>query len=833
MSPLFLDNLCVPQFSLYNKFCGNNIDSKGCCATTIELFTHQRRFLRLELIEVLTIQTIKILKKSVVLVLVTVLLIPIVGLTQDGSERTTILQTESNGEVIENWELSTTDFLPTRFADPIYDADTSAFIDSTRDVPENNASSIEQIYYQLATIRILDPSLTSLPSTVSDFWISQVLSFQRTSGGFGDWLGDRSSVSATQRALQILDWLGYVGLNVTLVGEYLDRLQNSLTDGYNSYLLDTDSDVHSTYHAIKSYQLIGSSPSNVTAVSDFLKRAQNPDGGFGLQTNNKKGIYWTSKITVTQDAIEGLAILAKEADNPQAALSFVQGLQLISSGGYVNDVSVIATSASYTSSALDTIYALAGTPINITSAAEYLHSLETVDGGFRLKPTSTVRSLMGTYYAVYGLSLLGHVPAYSSTTLNYVLNPSSRDGYGGTPGEVPSLRETFDAVYAQMLMGNYPSDVQGITDYIESYRNPDGGFGLTGSFTESTLRVAETYNLLGIPFPNPSETISFLKGLQLPNGGFVKFPGDTTAYIVSTYRAIRALEILGSHPDDVSGAISFIQGIQNGDGGFGGFLGDTSDVTSTYRAIRALNILGSSATSESAVGDFLTGSQNPDGGFRRGLLDTALPKNISNTIFTYSAIRALSILDLVPNDVAGVYSFVTSVQNFDGGYAEHPAFTSNIAYTFVSLYILRNFHYTSDFRISIPDDLDTIRFDYDSAIITINGLMGNLEYSITNTNSLMIMNAGVLISEGNVAVDTSSLSDGTYTLEIFARDPTGAEVLTEVTLLISRSETPTSTTTSAGQTDSTGLLQEPLVLILAMGGFAILIVLVSLNRKRA
>ncbi len=770
------------------------------------------------------------LKKFTVFAFIAFFLLPMIGFSQNGIET---LATESSIELVDVSELSATELLPTRFSDPVYDVDTIAFIDSTRHIPENNATSLEQIFYRLGTIQIIDPSLSSLASSERDFWISQVLSFQRSSGGFGDWLDDRSSVSATHRALQVLDWLGYVGLNTTLINEYLDRLQNTLTDGYNSYLLDTDSDVHSTYHAIKSYQLIGSSPSNVTAVSNYLKRAQNPDGGFGSQTNNEKAIYWTSKATVTQDAIDGLSILAVEADDPNAALSFVQGLQLIASGGFVNHISVLDTSASYASSALDAIYTLSGVPINVTSAIEYLHSLEEIEGGFRLKPTSTMKSLMGAYYAVLGLSYLGATPANATATLDYVLNPSTRDGYGGTPGETPSLRETFDAVYAQILMGHYPSDVQGIIDYLEVYRNLDGGYGLTNSFTESTLRVTETYNLLGIAFPNPTETISYLKSLQLPNGGFAKFSGDTTAYIVSTYRAIRALEILGSQPDDINGAISFIQGIQNGDSGFGGFLGDTSDVTNTYRAIRALSILGASATSVSGVNNFLKGSQNPDGGFRRGLLDTALPKNVSNIIHTYSAIRALSILDSVPDNVTGIYFFVTSVQNLDGGYAEHPSFTSNIAYTFVSLYILGHFHETSAFNVNIPDDLDSIRFDYDTATITINGKMGNLEYNITNTNSSTIMNQSVLVTEGNVIIDTSSLTDGTYILEIFARDPTGAEILTEVILLISRLEVPSTTSTTTGSTPSTGVLGDPLMLMLAIGGIVSIIVVAILYRRKS
>ncbi|MFQ5833060.1 MAG: prenyltransferase/squalene oxidase repeat-containing protein [Candidatus Thorarchaeota archaeon] len=729
----------------------------------------------------------RVLRKSLLLACLMFLLARMVGfsVSVDNSTSVKMIAQSQNRSGSQYSPSSAWEYTPYRYADPVYDTNTGRFINMTKNVEENNAVSVDQIFFRLGTLKMLDPSLSTLSPSVKDYWISQVLSFQRTSGGFGDWVGDRSSVLATQKALQILRWLGYAGLDTALVSAYLDRLQNSITDGYNSHLLDTDSDVHSTYHAVKSYQLINSSPSNPSAVSDYFRRAQNPDGGFGLQTNSVKGIYWTSTATVTQDAILGLSVLGQNASNPSAALSFLQGLQLVSSGGFVNEISpILTTSGSYSASALEAIYSLNGTPASITSVTNYLYSLETVEGGFRLKPSSVDRSLIGTYYCVLGLYILGQAPANATSTLNYVLSPPHSDGYGGAPGETPSLRETFDAVYSQVLMGNYPPNVQGIIDFVASYRNPDGGYGLSGSYVESTLRAIEIYNLIGASFSNVSDTISYLKSLQQPNGGFVKYRGETISYVVSTYRAVRALSLLQSQPENLNGAIAFLREAQNDDGGFGGYSGDSSDVTSTYRAVNALSILGASPSDVTSVISFLRNSQNPDGGFRRGQSDTSLPKNVSNIIFTYSALRALSILDSYPLDVRGAYNYTNMVQNFDGGYAEHPGFTSNIAYTFVSLYILRHFHEFSGFRIIIPNDFDSERFQYYFVRIDILGRMGGLEYSITNTNSSNVMMRGTLQSEGPVILNVANLENGTYVLSVYARDPTGAEILTEVSLFI-------------------------------------------------
>ncbi len=745
------------------------------------------------------------------------------------------------------------EYIPTIFAAPVYDAKTMEFVGSTRSVPENNATSVEQIFFRLATLRILDPDLSNLTVPVKSFWISQILSFQRSSGGFGHWKDDRSSVSSTHMALQSLDWLGHSSLNTTLVKSYLDNLQNSLTDGFNSYLLDTDSDVHATYLAVKSYSLIGESPSNVTAVAEYFKRAQNPDGGFGMQTNNEKGVYWTSEATVTEDAILGLDLLSDASNDPGAALDFVRGLQLISDGGFANDLSTPTSSSAYSASALSTIDFFADTPVNATSAEEYILSLEEPDGSFRLTSTSAGGSLKGIYLSVLALDKLGKAPTNILDTVDYILNIPTTDGFGGSPGDEASLRETFDAVYSYVLTDTALTNAQGIVDYVASYRNLDGGYGISGSYTESTLRAVEIHNLLDVTFPDPATTIAFLRSLQLPNGGFVKTSTDSTAYIVSTYRASRALQLLGSQPSNVAGAVAFVQGIQNGDGGFGGFLGDTSDVTNTYRAVSTLSILGSAPTNISGAIAFLRNSQNPDGGFRRSVLDTVLPKNISNSIYSYSAMRALNILNSEPLNLTALYMFIKTTQNFDGGYAEHPQFTSDNSYTFVSLYLLRNFHIFSGFKMAIPDDLSTTRSNYENFSVSILVTMGDLTYNITNTNTSE-MELGVFQSSNQLVINTAGLENGTYLFQALIEDGTGAKIAATFQVLIDApSETSTSaattttsttstttsdtTTSSTSNTDLTNPSnnEEPLdqgIMLMVLGGGIALILFAAVYQKR-
>ncbi|MFW9788194.1 MAG: prenyltransferase/squalene oxidase repeat-containing protein [Candidatus Thorarchaeota archaeon] len=759
------------------------------------------------------VQSQKALRIGLLIGLLVLFILPLSDISVNpNNTQSSMFRTDVSAEVVMH--------SPTVYATPVYDQKTLSFVNKTRNIAGNTAVSIEQIYYRVGTLKILDPTLISLSPSDISFLTSQVLSFQRTSGGFGNWEDDRSSISPTHMALQVLDWLGYSGLNETAVENYLDRLQNSLTDGFNSHLLDADSDVHSTYHAISSYQLIGSTPNNSTAVIAYLRRAQNPDGGFGLQTNSEKGIFWTSRATVSQDAILGLGVYGVNATDPSAALDFLRGLQLVSSGGFVNQVDIISTSASYTAAALEAIDFLGGVPENISSVSDYLYSLEGIDGGFRLSPSSTESSLMGTYYAVHALSILGESPSSISATIEYMSNPPTSDGFGGTPGDSPTLRETFDAVSTYILMGEYPVNAQGIIDYVASYRNPDGGFGLTGSYAESTLRALETYDLLGVSYPNSSETITFLQNLQQPNGGFAKSSNDTVPYVVSTYRALRSLEILGSQPLNTNGAITYLQGLQNGDGGWGGFIGDSSDATSSYRAIRGLSILNSQPQNPSLAVTFLQSSQNLDGGFRRSQLDTVRPNNISNTIFTYSAVRALYLLDSYPLDMMSLFNFINSIRNLDGGYAEHPDFTSDVAYTFVSMHLLRYFHIYSDFTASYDDEIGFERTRYDTVTFTVTSRLGNIEYNITDTATTSVIISGVLDPAGEINLDISGLTNGTYILNVNLSDPTGAEIDFDVSVLIARGPLPPI------------VIPEDLLLYLALGAAVIVSIVALALRKR-
>ena len=674
---------------------------------------------------------------------------------------------------------------------------TKTFIHSTQSVSANNATNIDQIYYRLATLYVLDSTLSMLTPETKSFWISQVKSFQSSTGGFGTWKRDYSSVSSTFKAVQVLEWLGDTTYNKTAVKFFLDRLYNNLTGGFVSHLRDSDSDVYSSYLAVKTYNLLGATLPNVTATIAMFQRAQNlnPDpnttivptneeGGFGAQTNNVKNIYWTSEAIITRAAVEALQILGATPLDASAVVNFLQGLET-TQGGFVNTWSGLSMSASYTEAAVHALSIAGSQPPNVAATIQYLQSLERADGGYAVKETVNRSSLKGTYFAVRSLVLLGSGPANLQKTMDYLTNwVPSEGGFGGEPGATPSLRETFDAVNALVLMNETIPNQAAVLAYVDSYRNADGGYGLTGSYVESTLRAVEIYNLLGVPFPNAQQTISFLQGLQQPDGGFSKGAGKTVTYVISTYRAIRALSLLGAAPALVSDAVAYLKSCQNADGGFGGFPGDTSDVSSTYRAIRALEILGDSSYNVAGAIQFLKDSQVADGGFKRSVNDVVLPKNVSNAIYTYAAVRALNILGEKPNNVSGVFDFIASTRNRDGGFAEHPKFTSNIAYTFTSLWVLSALPEVSAFAVTIPDNLDMARTSYSGFNVSITGGIAPYTVLVTIPSTGQTLVNTTITSESTIFVDTSSFANGTYIVHFEVVDRSGMVISADQPLLI-------------------------------------------------
>lgn len=104
-----------------------------------------------------------------------------------------------------------------------------------------------------------------------------------------------------------------------------------------------------------------------------------------------------------------------------------------------------------------------------------------------------------------------------------------------------------------------------------------------------------TLKALGVPVPDASSCIRWLRACQTPEGGFRWSPGSgmpsNQPDVWYTWAAVNALQALGSEPQDVKACVRWLNSLQNSDGGFGDRPGWASRLYSTYYAVHALQLL--------------------------------------------------------------------------------------------------------------------------------------------------------------------------------------------------------------------------------------------------
>ncbi|MDA3854722.1 MAG: hypothetical protein PF569_00580 [Candidatus Woesearchaeota archaeon] len=484
-----------------------------------------------------------------------------------------------------------------------------------------------------------------------------------------------------------------------MVIDFLNKLQVlNLTYGnygFRSSIKETDADVSSTYNVVYSLNLLNSPVPNKNGVIVYLKDHQNFDGGFGLQTNRKAEIFWTSTLMHTRRGLAALDLLGDIPDFYEEAINFIKKQQSVNRAfsDSVGDTPTISS----TYNAVIALDLLKEVVPNTQGIKTFIINNQEINGGFKEHSLDTKEGIHTTFFALFTLNILNE-DFDKEKPVSYVSEHfSSRldGGFGNDPGLASTVKSTFNAISTLNLLGKSPINKTHAIDFLNSFKNSDGGFGDNGiSNVETTYRAVLALNLLGENINNPTKTIEYVKSLQNVDGGF-GFAKDYISRGSYTYRALRALEILGSEPNNKIKAISFLKLLQNSDGGFGNYIGESdSDLGSSYRAIRALNILNENPNNVNFAKKFIFDSLNLDGGFKRSPDEIVFPGNHSKTIFTYDAILSLFYLEDTSINYETTIKYLKDLRNPDLGFAPQKDFTSEISSTFTSLwtyyYILNN-----------------------------------------------------------------------------------------------------------------------------------------------
>lgn len=263
-------------------------------------------------------------------------------------------------------------------------------------------------------------------------------------------------------------------------------------------------------------------------------------------------------------------------------------------------------------------------PRAIRETLEYLASLQTDGGGFRMRQVEPGKnappaSLRATLAAVRAIKYFGGKPKRTDAVRRFVdrCYDPARAAFADVPGEKVDVFSTAIGLMAvvdlQMPKEKYRGawqylqrsaksfeDIRIAAAAVESWRrkgdyrdwiaairklaNPDGTYGKGDGQATATASAVVALLRLGAEVPNRERILAVLRNGQQLNGGFGKGTTPTDAELGSTYRVMRAFHMLEASPAEPEQVRSFVEKCRNEDGGYGPAPAEPSTAATTYFA---------------------------------------------------------------------------------------------------------------------------------------------------------------------------------------------------------------------------------------------------------
>jgi prenyltransferase beta subunit len=347
-----------------------------------------------------------------------------------------------------------------------------------------------------------------------------------------------------------------------------------------------------------------------------------------------------------------------------------------------------------TARAAEALAILGAAPLNTTGALAFLDSLQITgtvyaNGGYRSSKVDRDADVSSTADALRAYVALGAPVLNATVVAAYLRAHQNTDGGFGLQTYRPTgiawmsiATATYDGLKALAIVNATPDFPTEAVTFLRGLQNPDGGFGFnTGN---QTSRTAYTFDALeglaqlgGSP-ANPSAAVAFLQANQVPSGGFVENAVDPLEGLHTTFFAVRSLILLGA-PPSAAPILAYVVGLvpSENDGGFGDHPGMVSNVRFTYDAIFALNALGKRPLDRAGAAQYLLSLRNADGGYGTAGLSSA-----------ESTSRALIALQLAGEPIPSPEEssrYLRALQNPDGGFASTPGAPSTVTHTYRAL----------------------------------------------------------------------------------------------------------------------------------------------------
>jgi geranylgeranyl transferase type-2 subunit beta len=277
---------------------------------------------------------------------------------------------------------------------------------------------------------------------------------------------------------------------------------------------------------------------------------------------------------------------------------------------------------------------------------EYLLRTQNADGGWSGREGES--DLYYTSFALRGLACLGGLTDTTVTRAaeflrRCLLQPASVVDFMSL---LYSARLLQSAGGVDVLSEHSNDWSARVAAALESFRKPDGGYakateGAAGS-TYHTLLVALSYELIGLPLPDVSRVVEFVRSRRRDDGGFVEVAPARRGGTNPTAAAI-ALLLMCNALDDATraAAAEFVARMQSFDGGLqANDRAPLADLLSTFTGLLTLTDLGAAdSVDRERLTEFAESLELPAGGFRGGLWDEA-----ADVEYTFYGLGSLALL---------------------------------------------------------------------------------------------------------------------------------------------------------------------------------------------
>ena len=269
--------------------------------------------------------------------------------------------------------------------------------------------------------------------------------------------------------------------------------------------------------------------------------------------------------------IDGIVDYIRERQNEDGGYSFCRGAE---------------SNAEDTYYAIEILRMLEVKPRNMDKTVAFLQGLQYQDGRFD--------SVKVAYYVTTTLTCLGSKPLKPISKVvrfseGMIEKWESADVYIEAVSEIENLYLAVEILKTFNSLKN-SEDVQ---KHVLRLQNNDGSFGSERfSRIASTFYALKTLILLGYNVKTLCDVLRWIRRCEVPSGGFVSSPEESSTHMEDTYFGVKALKVLNEIPRYPQKTLKFVAWFQNPNGGFRRsiFLG-ISDFESTYQAVSVLKTL--------------------------------------------------------------------------------------------------------------------------------------------------------------------------------------------------------------------------------------------------